>query len=188
MDEQAAARAIEDFLRALGKKPTGDLARTGELVAQAWARELLEGEGQDPLAILRDEAIACSTSSAGLVVLRDLNVTMMCPHHLLPAHGRGDLAYLPGERLAGLGALARALRATTRRLTLQEQATEQMADAIVEALGARGAFCRLRLTHTCMLARGAEQAAAVVETVALRGSFSVEGPARQLALAALGGG
>lgn len=175
-------------MRALGKEPSGDFQSTAELVARAWCRELLEGEGQDPVAILRDEAIACGSGAAGLVVLRDLNVTMICPHHLLPAQGRGDLMYLPGEQLAGVGALARALRATTRRLTLQERACDKMADAIVEALGARGALCRLRLSHACMVARGAREAAAVVETVALRGCFSVAGPERQLALAALGGG
>ena len=191
VDEAAAARAIEAFLRALGKEPTGELANTPELVARAWCRELLEGEGQDPEAILRAEAIVASGDDpapawAQVVMVRDVAIAMMCPHHLLPAHGRADLLYLPGERLVGVGALARALRAATRRLTLQEQAGSEVARAVVAALGARGALCRLRLTHTCMLARGVREADALVETVSLEGALASAGPERQLALASLG--
>jgi GTP cyclohydrolase I len=190
VDEAAAARAIEAFLRALGKEPEGELASTPVLVARAWCRELLEGEGQDPEAILRLEAIDAGDDAraAGVVLVRDLAVAMMCPHHLLPAHGRADLLYLPDARLVGVGALARALRAATRRLTLQEQAGARMAHALVAALGARGALCRLRLTHTCMVARGAREADALVETVALAGALSGDGPERRLALGTLAAG
>src|SRR5262245_17465427 len=106
LDRKAAARAIEDFLRALGHEPVGDLHGTGERVADAWADDLLEGESIDAAALLREGALDIGGGEHGIVVVRDLSVATMCPHHLLPAHGRGLVAYLPEQQVAGIGTLA----------------------------------------------------------------------------------
>lgn len=185
MDQEAAASAIVAFLKALGKAPEGELAATPALVAEAWCNDLLAGSGEDPAAVLRDGAVPSEPADrTGPVVLRDLAVTLVCPHHLLPAHGHALVAYLPGERVAGFGAVSRAVAAATRRLTLQERATGAIAEALVRGLGARGALCRLELVHTCMLSRGTRDGARV-ETVALEGSFSASGSDRDLAMALL---
>ena len=103
VDRRAAARAIEDFLRALGHEPTGDLADTGQRVADAWADDLLRGYAVDAASVLRAGAIDVAEGQRGLVLIRDLAITTVCPHHLLPAHGTGTVAYLPEARLAGIG-------------------------------------------------------------------------------------
>jgi GTP cyclohydrolase I len=185
VERKAAARAIEDFLRALGREIDGDLAGTGERVADAWADDLLEGESIDAAAVLREGAIDAGPHERGLVVIRDLAVTTMCPHHLLPGLGTGLIAYLPGDRVAGIGTLAHVLDALARRLTLQERIGGQVVDLLVSELGARGALCKLSLTHTCLVARGKRKAGALVETIAVAGSFAEPSPERDLALAAL---
>lgn len=186
IDREAAARAIEDFLRALGHEPEGDLAGTGERVADAWADDLLEGEAIDAAAVLREGSIAIDADGAGLVVVRDLAVTTMCPHHLLPAMGTGLVAYLPGDRVAGIGTIAHVLDALSRRLTLQERIGADVAAMLVRELGARGALCKLALTHSCLSARGERKSGAIVETLAVAGSFAAASPDRELALAAIG--
>jgi GTP cyclohydrolase IA len=185
VDRTAARRAIEDFLRALGHEPAGELAGTPELVASAWCDDLLAGEAQDPAAVLAEGSLPADDPGT-LVVLRDLAVTIMCPHHLMPSVGHADVAYLPGDRLVGLGTVSRAVAAVTRRLVLQEQAGARMARVLCEGLGARGALCRLRLVHTCLVARGARESSAMVESVAFAGSFADGGADRQLALGVLG--
>src|SRR5580692_5333066 len=135
VDRRAAARAIEDFLRALGHEPEGDLEGTGERVADAWADDLLEGESIDAAAVLREGSIE-GYAGGGLVVVRDLAVTTMCPHHLLPAHGTGLVAYLPGERIAGIGTLAHVVDALSRRLTLQERIGARVVSLLEDELGA----------------------------------------------------
>jgi GTP cyclohydrolase I len=189
VDRDRAAGAIEELLAALGHERTGELARTPELAGKAWCEELLDGQGRDAVAILAEGSLDVeSAGGAGdVVVLRDLAVTTMCPHHLLPAHGHGDIVYLLGARVAGLGSVAQALRACTRRLTLQERAGAEMARALVAALGARGAACRLRLTHTCLLSRGARETEARLESLALEGACAEPGAERTLALQALAG-
>jgi GTP cyclohydrolase I len=184
VDRAAAARAIEDFLRALGHDLEGDLAGTGERVADAWADDLLEGESIDARALLREGSMEGGVDP-GIVILRDLAVTTVCPHHLLPAYGTGVIAYLPDRRLAGIGTLAHVLDALSRRLTLQERIGAEVADLLVRELGARGALCRLALTHTCLVARGERKAGAIVETLAVAGAFAHASPERDLAFAAL---
>jgi len=186
VDRSAAARAIEDFLRALGHEPTGALEGTGERVADAWADDLLEGEAIDAAAVLREGALEADDGGVGLVIIRDLAVTTMCPHHLLPAHGTALVAYLPGDRIAGIGTIAHIVNAVSRRLTLQERIGADVAALLVQELGARGALCRLALTHSCLIARGERQTGAVVETLSLAGTFEQSGSDREIALAALG--
>jgi GTP cyclohydrolase I len=103
----------------------------------------------------------------------------------LPGHGKGLVAYLPGDRVAGIGTIARVLDALSRRLTLQERIGGQMVELLVNELGARGALCKLALTHTCLIARGGRKEGAVVETIALAGLFADPTPERDLALAAI---
>jgi GTP cyclohydrolase I len=201
IDKDAAARAIDDFLRALGHEPVDELAGTGARVAAAWADDLLQGYEVDPAAVLAasvcsaEEVSAGASSASGaqttaaplpLVVVRELAVTTMCPHHLLPAYGTGLVAYLPGARVVGIGALAQVLDAFARRLTLQERIGIEVAEILVRELGARGALCKLSLTHMCLVARGERKTGAIVETLSVAGTFAAAGPDRDLALAAVG--
>jgi GTP cyclohydrolase I len=187
VNRRAAAEAIEAFLRALGHEPEGELSGTGERVADAWADDLIRGESIDATALLRDGSMELGGAAAGLVVVRELAVTTMCPHHLLPAQGTATVAYLPGERIAGIGTIASVVDAFARRLTLQEHIGSAVADLLVRELGAKGALCRLRMSHACLTARGERKTGSSIETLALAGSFASPSSDRELALAALGG-
>jgi GTP cyclohydrolase I len=56
---------------------------------------------------------------------------------------------------------------------------------LVRELGARGALCRLVLTHTCLVGRGERKSGAIVETMAVAGAFAHASPERDLVLATL---
>ena len=171
IDKRKAAEAIEAFLRALGHELTGELAGTGERVADAWADELLDGYRSDPLEILRDGSTDAGRGEHGPVVVRDLAVTTICPHHLLPAHGTATVAYVPNRRLAGLGTLAKVVDALAHRLALQEHVGEQIVKAIRHELEPHAALCILTMTHSCLVGRGERKAGAVVETMAIEGEY-----------------
>ncbi len=180
-DRQRAARAIEEFLRALDYEIKDELAETGARVADAWLDELVAGERVDAAKLIERGAIDLGPGPHGAVVLRDVRVATMCPHHLLPAHGRATVGYLPGRRVAGIGVIAQVVDALARRLTLQETLGREVARVMQDGLFAEGAFCRLALTHTCFTTRGENQHGAVVETLALLGRF--DGDLRSMALA-----
>ncbi|MCU0683215.1 MAG: GTP cyclohydrolase I [Polyangiaceae bacterium] len=177
MNRDAAARAIDDFLRALGRDPAVEpvLEGTGRRVADAWADEILEGYRVDVGAFLRAESAPIGPgTAASLVVLRDSETSLMCPHHLMPAHGLATVAYVPGARLVGIGALARLVDAYARRLLLQEDVGASVVRELGEAIGAEGALCHLRLRHACLSCRG-ERKRAWVETTHAVGALGPGG-------------
>ena len=90
IDREAAARAIEAFLSAIGRDPERepDLVGTGARVAAAYVDELCDGYAVDVAKLLSGDAVPHDARASNVVVLRDVNVTTMCPHHLMPASGR----------------------------------------------------------------------------------------------------
>jgi GTP cyclohydrolase IA len=181
IDRARAAAAIEAFLTALGRAPQSEpeLAETPRLVANAWADELLVGYAMHPAEILGDAF--CSADSE-LVGLRDVETTIMCPHHLLPASGTLHLVYAPNDRVVGLGALARLVTCFSRRLILQETLVQAIADALVEHLGARGAGCVATLSPACLNARGERCQTARALSLATAGEMREGGSLRDAGL------
>lgn len=198
MDRDAAAQAIDAFLRALGRDPAREpeLANTGARVAAAWADELLAGYAVDVDALVEGAAIPAIASPGGgggrpgdpslatsrLVVVRDIPVVTVCPHHLTLSSGKATVAFAPKDRLVGVGAVAALVDALARRLTLQEQIGDGVVAALTRRLAPRWAACRLVLSHGCMTARGERAHGASVETVTQAGGDPAE------VLAALGVG
>jgi len=168
VDREAAARCIDDFLRALGRDPEREpeLVGTSARVVAAFADDLLDGYGVDVDALLSKNVIA---GSSDLVVVRDLTVTSVCPHHLMPATGTATVAFEPEEHLIGVGAVGQLVDAFAHRLALEEQIGARVVAALQKHLAPRWVGCRLVLTHTCMTARGERKHGARVETVSLAG-------------------
>jgi GTP cyclohydrolase I len=186
-DLEQARKGIEEFLRGLGFDPDTEpeLKRTSERVVAAWTQDLLSGEEMDDASMLHRGSSPARPGSKGIVVLRNLSTVTVCPHHLMPAIGRATVMYIPEERIVGLGAIARLVDGHARRLVLQEEIGDRVAQSLVNHLGARGALCRLSLIHTCLVARGERKHDASVDTVAFAGSLTLPGPDRELAMAEL---
>jgi len=173
MNREAARAAIRDFLVALGHDPSNnpELTDTPARVVEAFADELLAGYGRDVEALVTKD-FSPAAADAGLIAVRDVGVATVCPHHLMPAFGRANVIYRPGDRILGLGVVARLVDACARRLVLQETIGEDVVFALVEYAGARGALCEITLQHGCLSARGANQVDARVTTVARAGEIS----------------
>ena len=157
-----------------------DLVGTPVRVARTWSEEFLSGFAMDPAKILGDPVIGEGTTE--LVLVRELPFHGLCPHHLLPYTGQASVAYLPGDKLAGFGRLGDLVTCFTRRLTLQERACNDVADALIEHLGARGAGCMMRGRHTCLCVPDNKHAAEVV-TCSLRGELRTRADVQALLLA-----
>jgi GTP cyclohydrolase I len=187
VDRAKAEQAIVAFLRAMGLDPDREteLSGTAARVVEAWSTDLIDGYQVDVAGLLTRESSTMPSAPATLVAVRGLAIATMCPHHLLPARGTATVMYLPGQRLTGLGTLARLVDAYAHRLTLQEVIGANVTAALVEHLGARGAACQIALTHECLASRGERQHGATVTTLAFAGTFEPAGPDRDLALTAL---
>lgn len=158
---------IRKFLQCLGRDvTTQELQETPDRVWKAW-QFFTSGYDQDPAEVLK-------TFDEGydeLVFQSAIPFHSSCAHHLLPFHGLAHIAYLPNGKIVGLSKLARLLEIFARRLTIQERIGVQVADALMEHLGARGAAVVLQCTHMCMAARGVQKTGTVTMTSAMRGKF-----------------
>lgn len=170
VDEARAAAAIREFLIASGiAADDARVARTPLRVAAA-AAELLGGEGVDPVPALRDSRLPAPDSD--LVLVRNIRFRAMCEHHLLPFDGWIQLAYLPGDSIVGFGRLYDLVETCSSRLTLQEQLGEDLVDALMLGLGARGALAVVEARQGCVADRGPRQAESDAVSVAARGALT----------------
>lgn len=178
-------RAIAGFLEGLkleaGGFPGEELTKTPARVARAWADDLLSGYAQDPAALMTTSP---TPAGSGPVVVRELSFQSVCVHHLLPFFGVAHVAYLPGERIAGLSKLARVVDAHARRLQTQEHLTASIVATLDEVLSPRGVLAVLTAEHTCMSLRGVRKEQGMMTTLAASGIYD-EPEARREMLAVL---
>jgi GTP cyclohydrolase I len=106
-----------------------------------------------------------------MVLLRDIEFYSNCEHHLVPFFGKCHIAYIPDGKIVGVSKLARITDMFARRLQVQERLTNQIADALVEALQPKGVAVICEGVHLCMVARGVEKQHSTMTTSAMRGVF-----------------
>ncbi|MEU1971959.1 GTP cyclohydrolase I [Microbacterium sp. NPDC019599] len=192
VDRERVAALIRELLEAIGEDPDRPgLKATPGRVADAYA-EFFGGVGQDastPLAntISIAHGPAPETSPSGAVMLRDIQFRSVCEHHLLPFRGKAHIAYLPGDHVVGLGALPKVVDILASRPQVQERLGEQIADAIADALDARGVLVVLDASHGCVTMRGDRQHDASTVTIAARGELA-SAAARAELIALIGAG
>lgn len=166
-----ATRHLEAYLITLGLDlRDSELRGTPSRVAEMMETLLA---GHDPEQAPELAPIANADGATGLVLVRDLPFYSLCVHHMLPFFGHAHIGYLPADRLAGLGDLAKTLEYFSRRLTLQESIAADAAKFLEDKLGARGVAVLLEGRHLCLEMRGQEKEA-VFEASAYRGDLADE--------------
>jgi GTP cyclohydrolase I len=161
--------AVAQLLKACGLSlEDSDLVGTPRRVARLWLEQVISGYEADPAEILGDPVLG--EGDTELVVVRDIPCHGMCPHHLMPWVGQATVAYLPSDKLVGFGRLNDLVHCYTRRLTLQERVCNDIADALMQHLDARGAACVITGAHNCLNVPGDKHGTRVV-TASYRGDL-----------------
>jgi len=190
VDTARIERAVLEILLAIGEDPTRPgLERTPQRVAEAYA-DFFGGLAVDPLTHLADtvplgdtEAGVPATSDA--VVLRDIAFRSVCEHHLLPFVGTAHVAYLPRDRVVGLGRIPAVIETLAARPQLQERLAEEIADTLEAGLDPKGVLVVLDAQHRCVTTRGSRQERSSTITIASRGALA-EPAARAEIIALIG--
>lgn len=168
-EEQKFEEAIKFVLDYVGEDTTREgLEKTPARVRKAY-EFMCQGYKQDPIKILNSALF--STTNDEMVVVKDIEFYSMCEHHMLPIIGKVHVAYIPDGKVVGLSKIPRIVNVFARRLQIQEQMTEQIADAISEAINPKGVAVVLDARHMCMEMRGVEKINSTTVTSALRGAF-----------------
>jgi len=110
-------------------------------------------------------------SHDNMILVKDIELYSLCEHHMLPFFGKAHVAYIPDGRLLGLSKIPRVVEVFARRLQVQERLTDQIADALQDALQPDGVGVVIEASHLCMMMRGVEKQHSKTITSALRGRF-----------------
>ena len=172
-----AEQAVKTLIAYIGE----DVAREGLLdtprrVVEAYD-ELFQGYHQCPADVL-NRTFGETAGYDDFVLIRDMNFTSHCEHHMMPFYGKAHIAYTPVERVVGLSKLARLVDIFGHRLQTQEHMTAQIAAAIDEVLKPRGVAVMIEAEHTCMATRGIRKEGALTLTTRYTGIFR-DNPAEQ---------
>ena len=168
--------AVRDMLELVGEDPDRDgLLKTPERVEVAM-RWLTRGYDLDAAEVIGDALF--EETHQNMIVVRDIEFYSMCEHHMLPFFGKAHVAYIPDGRIVGLSKVARVVDVFARRLQVQERLTDQIAEALDDALAPRGVGVVLEASHFCMMMRGVEKQGSRTLTSALRGAFREDASTR----------
>lgn len=182
MDREKLVRAYRGILEAIGEDPEREgLVRTPERAAKAMLT-LTGGYEGDADAL----AVTFSEGYDQMVVLRGVEFYSLCEHHILPFFGTVSIGYVPAEggKVLGVSKLARMTDLFARRLQVQERLTQQIAQAIEEAVHPKGVAVVVEALHLCMAARGVAKQRARMTTSEMRGVFR-DNPAARAEMMAL---
>ena len=169
-DRERAEAAVRELLIAVGEYPDREgLVETPARVARAY-EEVFAGLHEDPKVHLEK---SFSENHRELVLVRDIPIYSTCEHHLVPFYGVAHIGYIPGKdgHVTGLSKLARLADMYAKRPQVQERLTQQVADALVEVLGAQSVIVVIECEHLCMAMRGIRKPGATTTTSAVRGGF-----------------
>lgn len=109
-----------------------------------------------------------------MVIVKNIEFYSLCEHHMLPFFGKAHIAYVPNKKVVGLSKMPRIVDVFARRLQVQERLTQQIAEAVEEAIHPQGVGVVLEAQHLCMMMRGVEKQSSATVTSSLRGVFKTQ--------------
>ncbi len=161
---------IEEIIRLLGEDPQREgLLKTPQRAAKA-LYYATSGYRSNTDEVVGDALF--TAPSSGAVIVKDIEFYSFCEHHILPFFGKISVGYIPAGKILGLSKVARIVNLYARRLQTQERFTQQVCDAVGEAVGAKGVIVLCNGQHMCMKMRGVEKQDSSTTTMALSGAYS----------------
>ncbi|CAA6809321.1 MAG: GTP cyclohydrolase I (EC type 1 [uncultured Campylobacterales bacterium] len=168
MNNKKFENLVTDMLSLIGEDTSREgLIKTPSRVSKAY-EFLTSGYDKDPKEIINQAMFTSSNDE--MVIVKDIDFYSMCEHHMLPIIGKVHVAYIPNGKVVGLSKIPRIVNIFARRLQIQEQLTEQIADALNDNLNPKGVGVIIEARHMCMEMRGVEKLSSTT-TSALRGEF-----------------
>jgi len=163
------ADLVDSLLVELGEDPDRQgLKATPDRVSRA-LRELTDGYGAKPEDVVAGAVFDQDYDE--MVVVKDVPFYSLREHHLLPFFGQVHVGYLPKGKVIGLSKIPRLIEVFAHRLQIQEQLTNQVAEALNAAVAPRGVGVVVEARHLCMEMRGVETHGGRMITSCMLGTF-----------------
>jgi GTP cyclohydrolase I len=161
-----------ELLKRMGEDPARDgLSRTPERMEKSTAF-LTQGYNQKIEDVLHGALFDVDYDE--MVIVKDIEFYSQCEHHLIPFFGKAHVAYVPQGKVIGLSKIPRIVDVFARRLQVQERLTQQIAEAIDDAIKPQGVGVVLEASHLCMMMRGVQKQHSSTVTSAMLGAFKTQ--------------
>ena len=110
--------------------------------------------------------------SQEMVLVKEIPFFSMCEHHMLPFFGKVHVAYIPQDnRVIGLSKIPRLVEFVSRKLSVQEEITVNVAKKLIEILNPLGVAVVVEARHMCIEMRGVNKIGSVTRTSFYSGEF-----------------
>lgn len=166
MDLEKIEKIIKELLLALNENPNREgLIDTPKRVAKMYQE------------LLTPKDIKYTTFQDNyddIIIVKDIEFTSMCEHHLMPFYGIVHVAYIPNGKIIGLSKIARVVEKYSKRLQVQERMTNDILNELKNKLNTDNIAVYIEAKHMCMIARGVKKELSKTITVKLNGLFKTE--------------
>ena len=177
-------KLVRELLIELGEDADREgLARTPQRVAAAMSF-LTSGYRTDIVKLINNAIFTQEANN--MVIVKNIELYSMCEHHMLPFFGRCHIGYIPNGRVFGVSKLARLVDMYARRLQLQERLTDEISQAVMRSIDAKGVGVMIEARHLCMMMRGVEKQNSEMVTSSVVGTFRESIATREEFLALIG--
>lgn len=168
IDREKIEAGVRLLLEGIGEDVNREgLQETPQRIARMY-EEIFGGLMKNPKEHLQK---TFTVNNNNMVLEKDIVFYSTCEHHLMPFYGKAHVAYIPKGKVVGLSKLARTVEVYAKRPQIQEQLTEQIANALMEYLEPEGAIVMIEAEHMCMTMRGVKKPGSKTVTFAARGVF-----------------
>lgn len=165
-----AEEAVRTLLHYIGEDPQREgLIETPARVIRAYD-EFFQGYKQDPAEVL-GKTFEDIEGFDDILVVKNIEFTSHCEHHMVPINGVAHVAYWPDEKVVGISKLARIVDIFSKRLVSQENMTSGIANCIESVLKPKGVGVYIDAAHECMSIRGVKKRQSSTVTTTFTGKL-----------------
>ncbi len=167
IDKPRIEKAVKEILYAIGEDPDRDgLVETPARVARMY-EEIFEGLHKDPMEHVK---VFDHENPDQMIVVKNISFHSMCEHHLIPFFGEVHVIYIPSSnKVLGLSKIARIVDTLSKKPHLQERLGNEISEAIMNAVDAKGVGVVIEAQHLCMVMRGIKKVGSKTITSSLSG-------------------
>ena len=175
LDKEARLKNIENAVREILINVGEDVDREGLIetpkrVAKMY-EEILSTKNVDDFKNYKLFDVDLGDSQE-MVLVKEIPFFSMCEHHMLPFFGKVHVAYIPQDnRVIGLSKIPRLVEFVSRKLSVQEEITVNVAKKLIEILNPLGVAVVVEARHMCIEMRGVNKIGSVTRTSFYSGEF-----------------